>query len=247
MLRIAVCDDLEPDRTAVCRGVETYLAAHPELNGRVDVFSRPSDLMDALEDGAEWDVTLLDVYMPGVLGTQLARDLSQRLKDLTFLFLTTSQDHAVEAFALGAAHYLVKPFTQEQIDAALERAASPYRRREGKSLLLHLENGVTCSVTLEEITYIESMGHRQVIHTVKGSFDERQQTLSALYDRLEALSPGQFITPYRGYIVNQNAIRTITAHGILLHNGAKIPLKEGNFRKTKNAYFQWAFGRENEE
>lgn len=244
MLRIAICDDQGPDRAEVYQGVEDYLAAQPELEGRVDVFDQPAALLAALEAGATWDVALLDVYMPGELGTQLARELRQRLPALTFVFLTTSPDHAVEAFALGAVHYLVKPFTPEQMDAALDRAIAPHLGRADKALLLHLENGVTHSVPLGEITYIESMGHRRVVHTAKGDFDERQQSLTALYDQLQALLPGQFIAPYRGYIVNQAAIRTITAQGIFLHSGARIPLKEGDFRKTRNAYFQWAFGKE---
>lgn len=247
MLHIAICDDQDQDRAAACRGVEAYLAAHPGLNGQVEVFSYPAALLDALEAGATWDVALLDVYMPGELGTQLAQELRRQLPKLTFLFLTTSPDHAVEAFALGAAHYLVKPFTQELLDDALDRAIAPHLGRVGKALLLHLENGMTRSVPLGEITYIESASHRQAVHTVKGDFDERQQTLSALYEQLELLSPEQFIAPYRGYIVNQSFIRTITAQGITLHSGVKIPLKEGDFRKTKHAYFQWAFGRDDKE
>lgn len=244
MLRIAICDDQEIDRAAACRGVEAYLAAHPGFSGQVDVFSYPAALLDALEAGATWDVALLDVYMPGQLGTQLAQELRRRLPKLSLLFLTTSLDHAIEAFALGAAHYLVKPFTQELLDNALDRAIAPYLGQEDKRLPLQMENGATYAVPLEDLIYIESAGHRQTVHTVRGDFDERQQTLSALHAQLELLSPEQFIAPYRGYIVNQSFIRTITAQGILLHSGVKIPLKEGDFRKTKSAYFQWAFGKE---
>ncbi len=243
MLRIAICDDQEPDRAAVVRGAEDYLAVRPDLSGHVDAFSDPSAFLDALEAGGAWDIALLDVCMPGMLGTQLAQELHRRLPDLTFLFLTTSTDYAVEAFALGAVHYLVKPFTQAQLTQALDRAVIPFQRREQKGLLLHMESGVTRRVPLGEIAYIESVGRLRVIHTHSGSLEEHQQSLSALYDQLQALAPGQFITPYRGYIVNQDAIRTITAQGILLHSGAKVPLKEGDFRKTRNAYFQWAFGK----
>ena len=247
MLRIAICDDDQADRAAVRQGLDAYLAAHPELEGMVDVFDRPAALLDALAGGAVWDVALLDVYMPGQLGTQLAQELRQRLPGLSFLFLTTSLDHAIEAFALGAAHYLVKPFTQEQLGAALDRAVALCRKREEKSLLLNLANGVTRSVVAEEITYIESAGHRQIVHTTKGSFDERQQSLAVLYDQLQALWPGQFITPYRGYIVNQTAIRTIITQGIILHSGETVPLKAGDFRKTRKAYFQWAFEKGEEQ
>ena len=47
------------------------------------------------------------------------------------------------------------------------------------------------------------------------------------------MSPGQFIAPYRGYVVNQNEIRTITTQGIVMRSGAVIPLKEGDFRSAE--------------
>lgn len=35
--------------------------------------------------------------------------------------MTSSREEAVDAFALGALHYLVKPLEQAQVDAALKR------------------------------------------------------------------------------------------------------------------------------
>lgn len=105
---------------------------------------------------------------------------------------------------------------------------------------------MTHSVALKEITHIESIGHCRVVHTANGSFDERQQSLSSLQERLGALAPGQFISPCRGYIVNQSAIRTITAQDIQLCSEAKIPIRRGEFRKIRDAYFQWVFQSEGE-
>lgn len=246
MLRIAICDDSESDLSIVRQGVEDYLSAQDGLCGRLEVFSSPSAMLDALSQGAAWDVALLDVYMPGLLGTEVARELAAQLKDLRFLFLTTSADFAVEAFALGAVHYLVKPFTREQLFAALDRAVGDFSRRERRSLLLHLENGSTRSVPLEDIQYIESVGRCRVVHTAQEELAEHQQILSALFDRLSALSPGQFILPSRGYIVNQDAILTITTGSILLQGGVSVPLRRGDFRRTRNAYFQWTFRKEGE-
>ena len=55
------------------------------------------------------------------------------------------------------------------------------------------------------------------------------------------LSPGQFIQPYRGYIVNQNVIRTITPEHLVLHNGDSILIKRGDFRRLREIFFSWSF------
>lgn len=48
------------------------------------------------------------------------------------IFLTISDEYAVEAFAMNATHYLLKPFSQEQFNAAPDRAV---KKTEGQDLL----------------------------------------------------------------------------------------------------------------
>lgn len=244
MLSIVICEDDEKDLAYIRRVVDEYCAAHAEHSIRVEGFTNPSRMLDALEHGAVWQIALLDVYLPGVLGTEVARELSKRLKEVDFIFLTNSQDFAVEAFALGAVHYLVKPFTALQLEEALDRAVASCAGPDGQRLVLRLENGAPCVVRLGEIEYIESIDRCRMVHTRDGVLTEQRQSLSALYEQLRRMSPGQFIAPYRGYVVNQNAIRTITAQGIVMRSGAVIPLKEGDFRRTREAFFAWMFPKE---
>lgn len=245
MLRIVICDDEEKDLAYIKQLVDAYCAEHRERSFMVEGFANPSQMLDALEQGAFWNIALLDIYLPGVLGTDAARELSQRLKQVEIIFLTNSQDFAVEAFALGAVHYLVKPFTARQLAEALDRALAACTEPDGQRLVLYLENGVPCIVRLGEIEYIESIERCRVVHTHDGELLEQRQSLSALYEQLCRMSPGQFIAPYRGYVVNQNAIRTVTAQKIVLHSGAVIPLKEGDFRRTREAFFAWMFPKSN--
>lgn len=244
MLRIVICEDEEKDLAYIRQGVGAYCSGHSERGFRVEEYSNPSDMLDALERGAVWDIALLDIYLPALLGTDIARDLRERLKHLEIIFLTTSTDHAVDAFALGAAHYLLKPFTFDQLREALDRALTDCERQERQSIILRLENGAASTVMLGEILYIETLNRSRVVHTTSGDYAEHRQSLTALFNQLNQLSPGQFINPYRGYIVSQDAIRMITAREIVLRNGVKIPVKEGIFREIRDNFFQWMFARQ---
>ena len=83
------------------------------------------------------DLVLLDIRMPGVGGLELARSLAAEADGPAVIFTTAYPDHAVEAFDLRAADYLVKPFDAERlrraVDAALEqRAKRPEQQRAAR-------------------------------------------------------------------------------------------------------------------
>jgi DNA-binding LytR/AlgR family response regulator len=69
-----------------------------------------------------YDVVFLDIRMPGMGGLQLARLLAGRADRPAVVFTTAYADHAVEAFDLEAADYLVKPFDADRLRRALDRA-----------------------------------------------------------------------------------------------------------------------------
>ncbi|MFA9430986.1 LytR/AlgR family response regulator transcription factor [Egicoccus sp. AB-alg2] len=76
----------------------------------------------ALLDSIEYDVLFLDVRMPGMGGLELARALRERERSPAVIFTTAYPEHAVTAFDLEAVDYLVKPFDDERLHRALERA-----------------------------------------------------------------------------------------------------------------------------
>jgi DNA-binding LytR/AlgR family response regulator len=69
-----------------------------------------------------YDLVLLDIRMPGGSGLEVAAALRDLPYPPKVIFTTAYPDHAVEAFDLAAADYLVKPFDAERLQRALERA-----------------------------------------------------------------------------------------------------------------------------
>lgn len=138
-------------------------------------------------------------------------------------------------------HYVLKPFSDSEFFEAMDRAL--VRNEKEKKLLLSLGNGIVESVDISTISYIESVAYRREVHTDTAVYEETRQTLHSLHERLEELSPGQFIQPYRGYIVNQDAIRTIMPDKIILHDGTAIIIKRGDFRRIRENFFSWTFNK----
>jgi DNA-binding LytR/AlgR family response regulator len=80
-----------------------------------------------------YDLVFLDIRMPGIGGIELGRQLSGTGDQPAVVFTTAFPDHAVEAFELGATDYLVKPFDEERLRRAIDRAlaeSSPRARAD---------------------------------------------------------------------------------------------------------------------
>jgi DNA-binding NtrC family response regulator len=82
------------------------------------------------------DLVITDLKMPKVSGLDLIRHVRENLKDTEVMMITgyASIGGAVEAIRTGAEDYLAKPFTDEELFAAVERALEKLRIRRAAAL-----------------------------------------------------------------------------------------------------------------
>ena len=90
----------------------------------------------SLLESTEIDLVITDYKMPGVDGIDLIRYVSENFKEIEVLMVTgyPSIKLAVEAIKTGADNYLAKPFTKEELFAAVNNALQKlHQRRLGKN------------------------------------------------------------------------------------------------------------------
>lgn len=240
-MRIAICDDMPDQVGQIVAALDRYLELRT-AKPQVFTFCNPLALLDSIESTGGYDIVLLDICMPGILGTEVAKEIRERGDKTEIVFLTTSNEYAVYAFSLKAAHYLVKPFSEEQFREAMDRALERFSGGEPRGLAVKPKGGGVRMVDVDDIVYVESHAHVLTIVTKSGSCTEAQRSLERIFEELEKVSPGQFVMPYKGYIVNQKAISAIEPGRIILRGGASVPVPRGSFRILKNAYFDYMFG-----
>ena len=68
--------------------------------------------------------------MHGMSGMDAAKELRKTDADCLLVFTTTSTDHALEGFQVRALHYLVKPFSEEELSALLAEMLARLPRPE---------------------------------------------------------------------------------------------------------------------
>jgi two-component system response regulator AlgR len=133
-MRILIVDDepLARSRLAALLGECAGAEYGPiEVCGSVGDGEAALDAIGTLQP----DVLLLDINMPGLDGVALAQRLAGRVRPQV-VFCTAYENHALQAFDLGAADYLLKPVRLERLRDALQRAAQ--RQRAPADLGIHL-------------------------------------------------------------------------------------------------------------
>jgi len=175
------------------------------------------------------DLVLLDIRMPGADGFALIESL--HLTPMPYIiFVTAYAEHAVEAFDAEAVDYLLKPFDEERLARALERARAALARRSGAR---HLERfavtagRLTRYVAARDVDWIEGYGNYARLHVGKGTHLVRT-TLAALEQELD---PGKFARVHRSAIVSLDRVRELRSLGggeyrVLLLDGTQVPMSQ---------------------
>ena len=215
-MRVMIVDDEPLARNAL--GIE--------LEGRKDIeeVASASDAIDALEQlqKRDFDVLLLDINMPEMSGIELVDRLKKDSQSMpAVIFVTAHDQHAVTAFEKHAVDYVLKPFSSERVNEALdtairrsaaERAASlmeimpQIRTLMSKSTKIAIKvEGRILFIDPTEVVAVEAQGNYVLLQRTSGSY-----LLRGLISSLaEKLKPYGFLRIHRSVLVNASCVQEI--------------------------------------
>ncbi len=179
----------------------------------VGAVASANEAREILHDGrGAFDVVFLDIRLSGGgnEGLQLAREVALLPAPPLVVLATAFNAHAVEAYDLGVADYLLKPFTEQRVELCLQRLrgrrmpprpAGPTRivARRKKSLVFFASDEVWAFEAAERLTRV---------HTIHGVFDI-DLSLSAI----EASFGRALVRVHRNWLVNVAHIKEFERDG----------------------------------
>jgi DNA-binding LytR/AlgR family response regulator len=188
-LRALIVDDEAPARDEL----RYLLAAHDDVE--VVGEAAGSDAAIDLADRLRPDVVFLDVEMPGASGLGTAPMLNS-----TVVFVTAHERYAVDAFAVEAFDYLLKPVDPDRLARVVERLRE--RTSENAVPLDRIPvvgaAGGTELVDSAEIYFVQADGDYSRVHT----YDRSYLCTSSLLELEERLVGARFARVHRSYLVN---------------------------------------------
>jgi two-component system response regulator LytT len=200
MLKALVVDDEAPARSEL-----RYLLAEC---GGVEVVGEASNAVEALQliKAIPYDVIFLDIQMSGLTGVQLAEVLAGLTNPPSIIFVTAHSEHAVKAFEVKAADYLVKPVELDRLKQAISRVEPIAEQAPARVERIPVEKaGKKLLVNVEDILYVMAKDDYSYLYTAA---DRYLSTISlALLE--SKLEPVGFFRIHRRYLVNLSRVREI--------------------------------------
>lgn len=239
MTTVIIIDDEAPARDLLRHYLQTY--PEIEIAGEADNGFTAIKMMRELNP----QLIFLDVQMPKLTGFEMLELIDN---PPSIIFSTAFDQYAIRAFELAAVDYLLKPYSKERFDAAMQKALNRiYTGTFAQPELQKISNTVaTPSGTLtriaikdrqqihvipvNDIDYLEADGDYVKLHTAKKAY-LKEKTMKYFE---ENLPPQQFIRIHRSYIVNVNEIAKIELYE---KDSYRVHLKNNDILKAScNGY-----------
>lgn len=170
------------------------------------------------------DLIFIDIEMPALNGLQLAAGLEHRP---LVIFTTAYKQFAFDGFELEAVDYLLKPFSFERFEKALNKALRSIEKMQSAAnqyLLVYADYRMV-KVMFDDILYLESMDDYIKIYLKDGKSILTLITLKKILDRLPA---SHFMKVHRSYIVSLSQIFSLLGRRLKLVDGTEIPVSESH-------------------
>lgn len=228
-MRLALVEDNSEERAALAELIRAQLTQAGQHSAELAAFSGGEAFLDSWHAGA-YDVVILDIFMAGMDGVEVARRIRQTDTEVLLVFCTNSNDFAAESYEVDARYYLHKPVTAESVTAMLYRLGlEELERRRAVTL----PDGQ--QVPVRSIQYTEYYNHVVTVHLLPDDTVLRVRTSQAAMEALLLPYEG-FLSPCRGVIVNLFAVQHMTREDMLLRNGHVIHIARRKYKEVRCAY-----------
>lgn len=236
MYQIGLCDDEEQERQKTQALLAAYQEAHPGCRLWVRSYASFQELLFDLPDSPPLDLLLLDIYMPGTSGMEGAAQLRSRGFESPIVFLTSSTEHALDAYDVSATHYLLKPVEKERFFAVVEKALGEIVAERRRFLALRVDREVR-RIALRSIVCCESQNHYQALYLASGEELQVRMTQAELFGAMCQFP--DFVRVGSAYIVNLSFVDSLSAKVMKLTTGKDIWLPRGSYHLLKARYFDF--------
>ena len=244
-MKVIIIEDETPAREIV----KAFINNHDDI----ELCAEYSDGFSGIKGIKEHqpDLVFLDVQMPKITGFEMLELMDEHPE---IIFTTAFDQYAIKAFEMSAVDYLLKPFSRDRFDQALEKAriklankANDDARLSAKKVIESIDEkpetifrivvkkrGDIHVIPVEKLIYIEAKDDYVMLYTENDRF-LKEKTMKYYESHLDSQ---QFVRVHRSYIVRVDEVKRLEPYGkssyiAVLSGGQKANVSLSGYKKLK--------------
>lgn len=238
-MKVAIIDDLAECRNDIQSCLRRFFSKHyAEESFRIEEFISGEAFLTVFRKDS-YDLIFIDQYMDGLSGMDTARQIRVSDAFVPLVFITTSRDHAIDSYQVRAGGYLLKPFSYEDFEQTL-LLLDMARLRNARYICVQDER-----ILLREILWCDVDGHYMQIHTCQNGDLRYRIPFNTVAVML--MDYPQFLTCYKGCIVNLDHVERMEEVAFLLDTGDRVLFSKRDRKNIENGYHRYLFHKAREE
>ena len=236
-MNIAICDDEIKELYKLKQIIENYnYERHKENFINIFLFENGNDLIDFLEKKNRIDLLFLDIMLPETNGIDIAKEIRTFDCSMKIIFITVSSDYAVDSYEVDACYYLLKPYSNNDINKLLDKVVNIYISDSTECFIIKQASN-TIRIFYNNIIYVECLLHKLYYHLYNGNIVCCYNSIKDCSNKL--LLKKYFVKCHKSYIVNMNYISEISNKDFVLFDKTLIPLSKKLFKEVSNIYINY--------
>jgi DNA-binding LytR/AlgR family response regulator len=227
-MHLALCDDSKSDRQDFKEKLHVCL----DGNHKISEYSCAEALIaDVQEEYENFDIIFLDILMDGMNGLDAAKRLRQMGCRSKIIFVSYSDEFALESYEVASSGYLLKPVRQDKLKMFLDRII----QNEKRSRIELRHKGNYTYLYTDEILWAESQNNQVLIYLKNAQVYTQRKKLDEIE---EMIHDENFLRCHQSYLINMNYVKQIN-DCFEMSDGAQIPIRVRSRKKILDQYHAW--------
>lgn len=220
-MKVFICDDEPQIVKNISERVKIILP-----DDAVEAFTDSEELLEKLRV-SKCEILLLDIDMPNLGGLDIAGQLNLLSERPLLVFVTNHDELVYDSLMFHPFGFIRKSCLEDELEKVLGDCRRELCKRENYFTFKSGSENIRLKVS--EILYFESEGNYLKLYA-SGQVYRIRNTIAAME---ETLSGKGFIRFHRGFLVNQQAVKSFCMDEAELVTGKKIPIGRNYGEKAK--------------
>lgn len=235
-MKIAICDDEEICRSHILDIAYDYSEERKDTDVVFRSFRTPDSLLQSISAGEKYDIYILDIVMPDMNGITLGQHIRKKSTDSKIIYLTSSEEYALESFRVRAFDYILKPIGKQDFYRVMDEAINSINIKTEKSIILKTKEG-SARVSLHSIMFVEISNRALAYHLLENKTITTTTLRTSFSESIRDLSDDKrFYQCGASTLFNLHHILSVENEGVVFTDNSRIYINKKFSRELRYAW-----------